>query len=117
MPTKLEEAAMAQRAKLLGPNVYNHDYKLNNSNNEYSATHTRALADNKTPIYGKGTGQFLDTENYKAGGEFDINGNPSINGSGRQNAIVLNTAKWGYGPTKNYKIPDTSQNFGQYKFP
>jgi hypothetical protein len=117
MATKLEELAMAQRAKLLNPNIYNHDWKLNNTNNEYSVTHTRAMADTKTPIYGKGTGQFLDTENYKAGGEIDINGNPSINGSGRQNALILNTAKWGYGPNKNYKAPDTTNNYGQYKFP
>jgi len=117
MSTKLEQLAIEQRAKLINPNTYNHDWKLNNNSNEYSPTHTRALADTKTPIYGKGTGQFLDTENYKAGGELDINGSPIINGSGRNNAFILNTAKWGYGPSQTYKAPDTTSNYGQYKTP
>ncbi len=118
MATKLELAAIAQRAILTTPNSYRQDWNTpSNVNNQYSPTHTKALADTTTPIYGKGTGGFLDTGNYNAGGEFDKNGNPSILGSGRNNAIIQNQAQWGYGPTQVYTIPDTSGNAGQYHMP
>ena len=45
----LEAAAIAARATLLPINTYNNA----SSTNEYSATHTRAISDNTTPIYGK----------------------------------------------------------------
>lgn len=118
MPTKLEIAAIAQRALLTTPNSYKQNWNApQNTSNQYSPTHTRALSDTATPIYGKGTGGFLDTENYSAGGEYDKNGNPAILGSGRNNAITQNQAKWGYGPTKVYVKPITTGNAGQYQFP
>ena len=118
MATQLELAAIAQRAMLTTPNSYKQDWNNpSNVNNQYSPTHTRALADTVTPEYGKGTGGFLDTSNYNAGGEFDKNGNPSILGSGRNSAMIQNQAQWGYGPTNVYGIPDTSGNAGQYHMP
>ena len=87
--------------------------------NEYTATHTRALSDQTTPIYGKGSGQFLDIDNYSGvGGEWDINGNQSNSvGSGRLPQLSLNSSLWGYGPSglnmTTYKSPDTSANIGQ----
>jgi hypothetical protein len=107
MSNKLEQAAIANRERLIARNNYNNEDKANN----YSATHTRALSDNRTPINGKGTGIFLDT--YNGGSDFDINGNPAINGSGRLAAFANNTSKWGYGPTQYYVAPDTSKNKGQ----
>jgi hypothetical protein len=118
MATQLELAAIAQRATLTTPNNYKQDWNNPQSNDtQYSPMHTRALSDTITPVYGKGTGGFLDTSNYSAGGEYDKNGTPAIIGSGRNNALIQNQAKWGYGPTKVYGIPDTSGNAGQYHFP
>jgi len=118
MANKLEEIAAIQRAAITNPNNYRHNWASpDNTNDQYSATHTRAKADEKTPINGKGTGEFLDTNNYNAGGEYDINGNPAMIGSGRINNLNLNQATWGYGPTSEYKRPDTSGNYGQYNTP
>ena len=118
MSSKLEEIAAIQRAAITNPNNYRHSWSSqDDTNNQYSPTHTRAMADEKTPIYGKGTGEFLDTNNYNAGGEYDKHGNPAIIGSGRINSLNLNQAKWGYGPTSEYKRPDTSTNYGQYNTP
>lgn len=108
--SKLEQAAIAQRNLLIPKNTYNNTTPTS----QYGATHTRALADQLTPINGKGTGKYLDIENYKAGGEFDKNGNPSVAvGSGRNQAFANNMSTWGYGPTKHYEHPDTSLNIGQ----
>ena len=107
MSNKLEQAALANRDRLITRNNYNNTADANN----YGATHTRALSDSQTPMYGKGTGIFMDT--YNGGGDFDINGNPAISGSGRLAAFANNSSKWGYGPTKNYTAPDTSLNKGQ----
>lgn len=111
----LEAAAIQQRAFLIPINTYNSAAPAN----EYSATHTRAISDTTTPIYGKGSGQFLDIDNYGGvGGEFDINGNQSFYiGSGRLPQLVLNSSTWGYGPNglnmTPYQHPDTSGNVGQ----
>jgi hypothetical protein len=69
--------------------------------NQYGATHTRAISDKNSPIHGKGSGQFLDIYNYGGvGGDWDKNGNQAISiGSGRDQEIILNAATWGYGPT------------------
>lgn len=107
MSNKLEQAAIAARERLIAKNNYN---SVDDANN-YSAKHTRAISDTTTPIYGKGTGIFLDT--YNGGGDFDINGNPSIPGTGRLAAFANNSSTWGYGPTKYYSAPDTSLNKGQ----
>ena len=112
---KLELAAIAARKALLPINTYNNDAVAN----EYTATHTRALSDQTTPIYGKGSGGFLDIDNYKGvGGDLDINGNQAnAVGSGRIPAFALNASTWGYGPTalgmQNYAHPDTTGNKGQ----
>ena len=106
----LEVAAIQQRNKLIPINTYNNFDKANN----YTATHTRALADATTPIYGKGTGQFLDIYNYAAGGDWDIHGNQANSqGSGRIPAFANNYGTWGYDPGHYYIHPDTSKNVGQ----
>jgi len=111
----LEAAAIAARASLIPINTYNNFAAAN----EYTATHTRALSDSTTPIYGKGSGQFLDIDNYGGvGGDWDINGNTSNSvGSGRNPQMSLNNATWGYGPNglgmTNYQHPNTSLNIGQ----
>lgn len=105
--SKLEEMAIIRREALIVINNYNNEDDANN----YSSKHTRALSDEKTPLYGKGTGIFLDT--YNGGGDIDINGNPTYGGSGRLAAFANNTTKWGYGPDNYYKAPDTSGNVGQ----
>lgn len=106
----LEQAAIAQRNILIPQNLYNNFA----SANEYSATHTRALADQTTPHYGKGTGNFLDIDNYNAGSDWDIYGNQSNSlGSGRNPAFSNNFGTWGYDPSHNYQHPNTALNKGQ----
>jgi hypothetical protein len=117
MPTasKLEIAAIAARNTLIPINTYNNAAPANT----YTATHTRALSDTTTPVYGKGSGQFLDIDNYGGvGGDWDINGNQANSvGSGRMPAIALNGSTWGYGPVAlgmtNYQHPNTAGNIGQ----
>ena len=111
----LEVAAIAARTAILPQNTYNNVAPAN----EYTATHTRAVSDNNTPIYGKGSGGFLDIDNYGGvGGDWDINGNQTNSvGSGRNQEMSLNNATFGYGPAGlnmvPYKHPDTSKNLGQ----
>lgn len=111
----LEAAAIVQRNTLLPINTYNNAAVAN----EYTATHTRALSDASTPIYGKGSGQYLDIDNYGGvGGDWDINGNQANSvGSGRNPGMALNGATWGYGPAglgmTNYQQPNTAANVGQ----
>ncbi len=103
---KLEQAAIAARNTLLPANTYNDEADANN----YTATHTRALSDNQTPVAGKGTGIFLDT--YNGGGSIDINGASNAVGSGR----LQNIAKNEYDASNTYQHPDTSANEGQFSF-
>ena len=108
--TALEIAAIAARNTLLPINTYNNA----SASNSYTATHTRAIADQQTPNYGKGTGNYLDIENYNAGSNLDINGNPNVAmGSGRNPAFANNLGVWGYDPNHKYSAPDTSANVGQ----
>jgi hypothetical protein len=107
---KLEQAAIATRTVLIAINNYDNVADANN----YTATHTKALSDEQTPVKGKGTGVFLDT--YNGGGSLDIYGNPAAAGSGRLAAIANNTSTWGYGPTSYYQHPDTGGNIGQVTF-
>lgn len=102
MANKLEEVAQNQRNILIARNVYN-----TIDEQQYKATHTRALADNETPLHGKGTGVFLDT--YNGGDDIDVNGNPNYIGSGR----LQNKAKNIFNENNPYKAPDTSGNIGQ----
>lgn len=111
----LEAAAIAQRAILIPINIYNNASVANT----YTVTHTRAISDTTTPIYGKGSGGFLDIDNYAGvGGDWDINGNAAnAIGSGRNPMFGLNASTWGYGPAGlgmvNYQSPNTALNIGQ----
>ena len=106
----LEVYALQQRNILLPINIYKNDTPAN----EYTATHTRALADTLTPHYGRGTGGFLDINNYAAGNDWDILGNPQVaQGSGRNPAFSNNYGTWGYDPSHNYQHPNTIGNVGQ----
>jgi hypothetical protein len=110
----MEAAAIAARATLIPINTYNNYAAAN----EYTATHTRALSDKTTPVYGKGSGGFLDIDNYGGvGGTLDVNGSSSYAGSGRNPELSLNNSLWGYGPAglnmTGYKQPNTSLNKGQ----
>jgi hypothetical protein len=106
----LELIAIQRRNVLIPINTYNNEAKAN----EYGPTHTRALADQLTPNYGKGTGNFLDIENYAAGSDWDKFGNQANSvGSGRNPAFSTNYGTWGYDPKNKYAKPDTSKNKGQ----
>jgi len=98
---KLEEAALLQRAALIPLNGYNSSDVSQN----YNPSHVNALSDGD--LKGKGTGIHLDT--YNGGGDFDINGNPNIVGSGRIQNQVINQ----YDGDNGYTAPDTSGNVGQ----
>jgi len=107
--SKLEQIAIIQRGTLIPINSYNSAAAANN----YTATHTRALGDAQTPEAGRGSGGFLDIENYDVGTATDINGNPNVGGSGREPAFANNGSTWGYTPSVVYSAPDTSLNQGQ----
>lgn len=109
MADKLTEISKEQRAKIMPRNAYNNESDSNN----YTAKHTRATSDQETPERGRGTDGYLDTPNYEAGTQTDINGNPNIQGSGRNAAIANNASTWGYGPDSPYQTPDISENEGQ----
>lgn len=100
--SKLEQIALEQRKTLMSKNTYNNAAPDEN----YSVKHTRALSDDITPINGKGTGIFLDTNN--GGGSQDIYGNPTFIGSGRNAQLASNK----YNKDNEYKTPDTSKNNG-----
>jgi len=114
----MEYAAIIQRNTLIPINTYN---SFANAN-QYSLTHTRAITDSRTPNAGRGTGVFLDIQNYGAGLDWDRLGNPqpgSIVGAGicRSPSITMNNATWNMGPVGlgmlNYDHPDTTGNVGQ----
>ena len=106
MASNLELIGINERSGLITPNLYKQDWTVPSSVvDNYSVVHTRALSDITTPIYGKGTGIFLDTAN--GGGEYDINGNMNHLGSGRLNAFIINTAQWSYSPTTPYSATNT----------
>ncbi len=106
----LEAAAIEQRKFLIPKNIYNNEDDANN----YSAVHTRAIADQLTPHYGKGTGTYLDIYNYNGGSDWDIFGNQANSvGSGRNPAFANNYGTWGYDNNHYYQSPDTSKNIGQ----
>jgi hypothetical protein len=107
MPTNLEIIGINERSGLVTPNLYKQNWTTpTNTTDNYGVLHTRALSDTTTPIYGKGTGIFLDTAN--GGGDYDINGNQTnYPGSGRLNAIGINTSQWSYGPATPYSVTNT----------
>lgn len=103
--TKLEKIAIEQRALLLPKSYYN-----STDGKGYSTTHTRAMSDAETPVNGKGTGKYMDTDN--GGGSLDINGVPGELHSGRTSNIAMNE----YNMLNGYETPDTSGNIGQIKY-
>jgi len=114
----MEYAAILQRNTLIPTNRYN-NYA---SANQYSPVHTRAITDNQTPNAGRGTGVFLDIDNYGAGLDWDKLGNPQPGsivgaGAGRAPSLTMNNATWGMGPAglgmTNYTPPNTALNVGQ----
>ena len=108
--SKLEIIALQKRNDLVAINEFD-GVDLANG---YSATHTKALADDATPEHGRGTGGDLDTLNYNAGTHTDRYGNVEVPGSGRAAAFANNGSTWGYTPGNGYTTPDTSGNIGQY---
>lgn len=100
--SKLELIAIAQRNVIIPFNTYNLEPTQN-----YQSTHTRALSDNATPNYGKGTGVYLDTTN--GGSSIDVNGIAAAAGSGRLGNVAFNE----YNQNNGYTAPDTSSNIGQ----
>ena len=99
----LERIAIEKRNELIARNTYN----SSDAEQNYSATHTRALSDTETPNYGKGTGVFMDTS--AGGSSIDINGSPEAPGSGR----IKNVATNEYNKDNDYETPDMSGNVGQ----
>lgn len=100
--SKLEQIGIEQRNNLLAMNGYN-----NQTGQGYSATHTKAMSDDLTPIQGKGTGQYMDTHN--GGGYEDIHGVAGTVGTGRLASLAMND----YNYENGYEAPDTSLNIGQ----
>ena len=103
--SELERIALEQRAHLLPRSHYN-----SIDNNMYSETHTRAKSDEETPVHGKGTGIYMDTDN--GGGSHDIYGTPDNMMSGRTSNLAQND----YTINNGYETPDTSGNIGQITF-
>lgn len=101
-----EESRLGMLANIARKNnITKNEFNGEADANNYTATHTKALSDQETPIKGKGTGVYLDT--YNGGGDYDINGNPNYAGSGRNAAMANNSSTWGYGPDSPYTAPDT----------
>ena len=106
MSTKLEELGEEYRKQNIVKNPYQEE-------NQYGDTHPNALSDGD--VKGRGTNGTSDALNSIAGGtDIDINGNPSVPGSGRNALIAKNEGKYpqngnnnpvgpnGYGPDKPY---------------
>jgi hypothetical protein len=77
----LLDASEAYRKELMKKNIYDKE-------NSYNSKHTRAMSDDETPNFGKGTGEFMDTKN--GGSAIDVKGNPAIPKSGREGNLKLN---------------------------
>lgn len=108
MATKLEELGDQYRKDNIIKNTYQ-----NTDSNGYNENHPNAKSDGDNK--GKGTGGNSDSLNTINGGDdVDINGNPSIPGTGRNALIARNEGNYpengefnavkpnGYGPDKPY---------------
>ena len=101
--TKLEELGDVYRVDNVIKNTY-----LDSDGKRYKETHPNALSDGDNK--GKGTGGNSDQLNTSSGGgDWDINGNPSEPGTGRNALIARNEANYGsttgpngFGPSKPY---------------
>lgn len=100
--SKLELIGIEARNAAIIKNTYNGS----SESSQYSATHSRAMSDEETPLHGKGTGKSLDTAN--GGSSVDINGDPSILGSGRKGNLKFNT----YSKENPYHKPGMGGDFG-----
>ena len=101
--TKLEELGDVYRVDNVIKNTY-----IDSDGKRYKETHPNALSDGDNK--GKGTGGNSDQLNTgSGGGDWDINGNPSEPGTGRNALIARNEANYGsttgpngFGPNKPY---------------
>ena len=89
-------------------NIVKNEYQEDDSK-QYNDRHTKALSDDKTPRNGRGTGVYLDT--YNGGTIDDIEGTPSIPGSGRKKNLAINK----FDKENPYKNPNTGRNRGQVR--
>jgi hypothetical protein len=101
--TKLEELGDIYRVENVIKNTY-----LDSDGKKYGETHPNALSDGDNK--GKGTGGNADQLNTNSGGgDWDINGNPTEPGTGRNALIARNEGNYGsttgpngFGPNKPY---------------
>jgi len=103
MSTKLEQIGIIKRNEA----IIRNDFNNTDASKMYSATHTKALSDELTPIQGKGTGGEMDSSN--GGSMVDIYGNPNIPHSGRVGNISYNSYKEG----NEYGISNSSNDTGE----
>ena len=101
--TKLSELGDQFRTENVIKNTY-----LDSDGKKYGETHPNALSDGDNK--GRGVGGNSDQlKTVNGGNDIDINGNPDYPGSGRNQLIAKNEAKYdttlgpkGYGPNKTY---------------
>ena len=100
--SKLEELSDIYRVQ----NLIKNDYQKGESG-KYGPTHKNALSDGDAK--GKGSGTIGDTSN--GGSDIDINGNPSIPKTGRNQLMSQNK----YDSENQYTTPDTEGNADQFR--
>ncbi len=100
--SKLEELGDEYRKQ----NLIKNEYQKSESG-KYSVTHPNAISDGDNK--GKGTSTVGDTNN--GGSDIDINGNPEIPKSGRNQQLSMNL----YNADSPYRNPDTDDNTDQFR--
>ena len=93
MHTSLDDAADARRLAAEALNQSKYGYGIND---EYGVKHTNALSDGDD----RGRGEDADI-----GTKTDIDGNPTVPGSGRNPLIAFNQAKYGFSKVQPYTAP------------
>ena len=93
MHTSLDSAAVARRDALEALNQSKYGFGIND---EYGVKHTNALSDGDDR--GRGEDQDIGTKT-------DIDGNPTVPGSGRNPLIANNQAKYGFSKIQPYTPP------------
>lgn len=94
--SRLEEIAKATREDLLIKNIYQDQSGLKYDQTHRNATQAMGGVDDPNNFKGKGTGGSFDTSN--GGSIVDINGLPSVIGSGRNAIFSVNQ----YNPDNKY---------------
>jgi hypothetical protein len=94
--SRLEEIAKATRTDLLVKNIYQDQSGLKYDQTHPNATQAMGAIDDPVNAKGKGTGGSFDTNN--GGSSVDINGLPSVIGSGRNAIFSVNQ----YTPDNKY---------------